>query len=107
MLVVFAEQAERDLAEIADYVASNDGVDAAIRVIGRIETAANLLSVSPRRGRRPPELLAEGRMEFREIVVSPYRIVYEVVDRSVTILLVADGRRNMQTLLKRRLLSTD
>jgi len=38
------------------------------------------------------------------VLFQPYRIIYRVVGNRVYVLLTADGRRNMQTLLKRRLL---
>ncbi|RPJ74031.1 MAG: type II toxin-antitoxin system RelE/ParE family toxin, partial [Desulfobacteraceae bacterium] len=34
----------------------------------------------------------------------PYRIIYRVMDKNVYVLLVVDGRRDMQSLLQRRLL---
>ena len=44
--------------------------------------------------------------EFREIFYKPYRIIYRVEHRTVYVYLIADGRRDMQTLLSRRLLDT-
>jgi toxin ParE1/3/4 len=34
----------------------------------------------------------------------PYRVIYPVLDRPVIISLIADGRRDLQTLLENRLL---
>jgi len=34
----------------------------------------------------------------------PYRIIYRVMDKTVYVLLIVDGRRDMQPLLERRLL---
>ena len=34
----------------------------------------------------------------------PYRIVYQVLGETVYVMLIADGRRDMQALLQRRLL---
>ena len=42
--------------------------------------------------------------EYREIFFKPYRIIYRVMDNTVCVLLIADGRRDRQTLLQRRLL---
>ena len=36
--------------------------------------------------------------------LEPYRIIYRVLDNTVYVLVIADGRRDMQTLLQRRLL---
>ena len=40
----------------------------------------------------------------REVHFKPYRIVYRVLGEDVYVYLVADGRREMQALLSRRLL---
>ena len=34
----------------------------------------------------------------------PYRIIYRVIENNVYVLVIADGRRDMQSLLQRRLL---
>jgi toxin ParE1/3/4 len=49
-------------------------------------------------------LLALGIREYRQTFFRPYRLIYRVMDRRVYIYLIADGRRNMQSLLARRLL---
>ena len=72
--------------------------------MARIETALAGLSESPERGAYPKELLALGIREYREIFFKPYRIIYRIVEKNVYILLIVDGRRDMQTLLQRRLL---
>ena len=46
-------------------------------------------------------------MKYREIFFKPYRIIriiYRVMEDNVHVLVMADGRRDMQTLLQRRLL---
>ena len=49
--------------------------------------------------------LAElGIHDYRQVFYKPYRIIYQTLDRHVLIYLVADGRRDMQRLLTRRLL---
>ena len=60
----------------------------------------------PQRGNYPKELLDIGIREYREVFFKPYRIIYRVVENNVYVLMMADGRRDMQTLLQRRLLQT-
>jgi toxin ParE1/3/4 len=50
------------------------------------------------------ELQAVGIADYRQIFVKPYRIIYRVTGQRVLIYVVADGRRDFQTLLARRLL---
>jgi toxin ParE1/3/4 len=49
--------------------------------------------------------VALGIREYRETFFKPYRIVYHVDGHLVFISLIADGRRDMQSLLARRLLA--
>ena len=58
----------------------------------------------PERGRHPAELLTLGIREYRETFFKPYRIIYYVDGKRVYVALIADGRRDMQALLERRLL---
>lgn len=58
----------------------------------------------PLRGVNPRELAELGIREYRQVFFKPYRIIYRVVADRVYIYLIADGRRNMQSLLSRRLL---
>lgn len=61
------------------------------------------MAENPERGSRPKELLALGIREYRQVFFKPYRAIYRVIGRRVYVYLVADGRRDMQTLLARRL----
>ena len=96
--------AERDLSEIHEYIRQSDSPAAAEYVLDRLLEAANRLAESPNRGAFPPELIALGMREFRQIFFKPYRLIYQVLDRRVVVHLIADGRRDMPSLLARRLL---
>ena len=102
--VELSEQALLDLDDIADYIALNDGADRGEYVAKGIERTYASLAVFPNRGAYPQELLEMGVRDFREIHFKPYRIIYRVYARKVVVFLIADGRRDMRTLLARRLL---
>lgn len=68
-----------------------------------LEVTENL-AASPERGSKPKELQTPGIREYRQVFFKPYRVIYRVMDKRVVIYLTADGRRDMQTLLVRRLL---
>jgi len=97
--------AVRDLEEIVDWIARHDGPDRAQHVLGRIRAAVDALKRLPERGPHPAELIALGIREYRETFFKPYRLVYHVDGARVFISLIADGRRDMQSLLARRLLA--
>lgn len=94
-----------DLEEIVDWIARHDGPGRAQHVLDRIEAAVDALKRFPERGPHPAELVALGIREYRETFFKPYRIVYHVDGARVFISLIADGRRDMQSLLARRLLA--
>ena len=56
------------------------------------------------RGFGSGDRVADGIREYREIFFKPYRIIYRVMENNVYVLAIADGRRDMRTLLQRRLL---
>ncbi|MFZ1984623.1 MAG: type II toxin-antitoxin system RelE/ParE family toxin [Desulfatitalea sp.] len=102
--VLLTDDAARDVEEIWDYIDLHDGPGKADYVLDRIEKAFNSLSENPHRGACPRELLVLGLREFRQVFFKPYRIIYRVMGNNVYVLLIADGRRDMQKLLQRRLL---
>src|SRR4030067_121807 len=101
---LLTNDAARDLDELYDYIAEHDAPEKAEYVLEQIEKAFSRLSEFPERGAYPKELLALGIREYREIFFKPYRIIYRVMDKNVYVLLIVDGRRDMQTLLQRRVL---
>ncbi len=96
--------AERDLVEISGYLMQQEGPALAERVLGDILAAGSDLAQFPERGAHPRELQALGILDFRQVVVPPYRIIYRIVGKMVFLYLVADGRRDFQSLLEQRLL---
>ena len=102
--IVIERRAEDDLNEIAEYIAAHDSVVRAVDVATKIERSFAALETSPNRCVHPKELLDYGNRDFREIYFKPYRIIYRVLEREVVVVLIADGRRDMQALLTRRLL---
>ncbi len=102
--VVVTEDAERDLEDIVTYIAKYDSPRSAEHVLSRILEIADSLTGEPKRGSTPKELRALGDQEYRQIFFKPYRLIYRVVAQQVIVYLIADGRRDMQTLLARRLL---
>lgn len=104
--VFLTDDAKRDLDELYDYISNHDSPRKADYVLEQIEKAFLKLSEVPERGAYPKELLELEIREYREIFFKPYRIIYRVIDKNVYVLLIADGRRDMQALLQRRLLES-
>ena len=102
--VFLTEDAERDLADIYDYIAASDAPMKADHVLDRIAQTLDSLAELPERGIFPHELAALGIREYRELFFKPYRIIYRVAEKRVYVYLISDGRRDMRQLLERRLL---
>ncbi|RME57836.1 type II toxin-antitoxin system RelE/ParE family toxin [Candidatus Parcubacteria bacterium] len=102
--VFLTDDASQDLEELYDYIALHDAPEKADYVLDQIEKAFSSLSENPERGTYPKELLAIGLREYREIFFKPYRIIYRVIAERVYVMVIADGRLDMQTLLQRRLI---
>jgi toxin ParE1/3/4 len=102
--VQLTDDAVTDLEDLHDYIQRHDVPGKADYVITQFEQACASLSENPHRGAYLKELLAIGIKEYREIFFKPYRIIYRVVDNTVYILLISDGRRDMQAVLQQRLL---
>jgi toxin ParE1/3/4 len=105
--VFLTSDAACDLEELYEYIALHDSADKAEHVLTKIEKAFDSLSESPERGAYPKELLALGIYEYRVVFFKPYRVIYRVVGNAVYVMLIVDGRRDMMTLLQRRLLSAE
>jgi len=102
--VFLTAAAASDLEELYEYIAEHDAPEKAEYVLSKIEKTFGSLSQSPQRGTYPKELRVLGIRDYREIFFKPYRLIYRVTGNKVYVLLIADGRRDMQTLLQRRLL---
>jgi len=104
--VLLTRDAVNDLEELDTWISTHDSPERADYVIDRINDVFQKFTELPERGTYPKELSALGIHEFREVFFKPDRIIYRVERRTVYIYLIANGRRDMQTLLSRRLLDT-
>lgn len=102
--VKIIDEAEQDLVDVYTYIAKEDSPEKADHVLGKLEDLALSLSNMPERGHIPPELDRISITDFLEVHFKPYRVIYQILDKDVWIHCVIDGRRDMQTLLQRRLL---
>ena len=102
--VLLTAGAEQDLESIHDYIAEFDGVAGANHVLDELLDVVKSLSRFPQSGSYPKELAGLGIKEYRQTFFKPYRVIYRVTGSQVIVYLIADGRRDMQSVLARRLL---
>ncbi len=102
--VVLSEEAEKDLKDIALYVARYDSPEKALRLLENIEETCAKLEDHPERGHVPKELERLSIVQYLEIFFKPYRIIYEIDKRDVYIHCIVDGRRDIESVLRQRLM---
>lgn len=102
--VLLTQGAEQDLEALHDYISEFDSVADAYHVLDRLMAVVEGSAQFPERGSYPKELVALGIKEYRQTAFKPYRVIYRVSRSRVVIYLIVDGRRDMQSVLARRLL---
>lgn len=102
--VRIVEDAEEDLIDLYHYIAFHDSPENAAYVLDHLESLCLQLADLPDRGHIPPELDRIGVTEYQEVHFKPYRIIYQIIGADVFVHCVLDGRRDIASLLERRLL---
>ncbi|MCA9558515.1 MAG: type II toxin-antitoxin system RelE/ParE family toxin [Myxococcales bacterium] len=102
--VVVAPEAVDDLVAIHAYITETESTERADHVRDHVLDVCASLAALPGRGHHPPELARLGVLEYRELHWKPFRVIYEVDDGSVIVHAILDGRRDLQALLRERLL---
>jgi toxin ParE1/3/4 len=96
--VFWTRTAQRDLRKIIEYIAA-DSATQARKVYLAIKEKADYLRQMPLQGRIVPELRYYGILTYRELISSPWRIIYRGEANKVWVLAVIDGRRNVEDIL--------
>src|SRR5262249_60207355 len=87
--VRWTQRARDDLRDIHDFIA-RDSPRAAEALVERLVTATERLAAFPESGRVVPEFPALG---YREIIVSSYRVLYRLANKTIWIQTLFPGRR--------------
>lgn len=102
--VVILRQAEQDLRELRDYLLKTFGQAVWLSSYADIKAAITNLAAFPYSGAIPDTLEPLQLVQYRQIISGSNRIIYEVRDKTVYIHLIVDCRRDMKSVLMRRLL---
>ena len=104
-IVRLTPAADRDIDDILDYAIANGPIAEATALIDELLDKAQSLARFPDRGPVPEELARIGEHRYRQLNHRQFRIIYRRIADTVTIFLIADGRRDMVALLTQRLTS--
>lgn len=102
--VVILQSAEQDLRELRAYLIKQFGNEAWQSSYANIKAAINKLKTFPLSGSTPDALEQLNLSQYRQIIAGQNRIIYEVRQKTVYVHVVVDTRRDMKSLLTRRLL---
>jgi len=100
--IIWSRIAHADLAGIIEYIAYDSPTNAK-KILKTIRNKAANLYISPQRGRIIPELQEQGIVQYREIIIKSWRVIYRIDDDSVLVLSVIDARQNVEDILLARL----
>ena len=102
--VVFLKSAELDLKELKSYIVKNFGKDTWQASYSKIQEAVGTIQTFPLGGKVPEELGNLNLTQYRQVLSGLNRIIYEVRQQTVYIHMVCDTRKDMKSLLTKRLL---
>ena len=101
--IEWAEVAEKDLKEIVEYIAEDSPANA-LKILKKIKQKASDLYTLPERGRIVPELQEQGILQYRELIIPPWRLIYRIAGLKIYVLSVIDSRQNVEDILLNRLI---
>jgi len=102
--IIWTNVAENDLKNIIEYI-SVDSPQNALKILRKIKQKASNLYTLPERGRIVPELKDQGILQYRELVIPPWRLIYRMAERKMFALSVIDSRQNVEDILLKRLIN--
>lgn len=89
MKIKFLISAMEDMRSIKAFIAK-DNPKAAVRMIKKIRAAVKHLEEFPHSGRIIPET---ANPQLREVIISNYRVMYQISDSTINIFAVYEGHR--------------
>jgi len=107
MKVVFLQSVEADLKELRSYIVKNFGKHVWLTRYGKMKESVAMIQDHPKIGSMPPELESLNNAQFRQVIASMNRMIYEVRGDTAYIHIVCDTRRDLQGLLMRRLVGLE
>ena len=101
--VFWTDVAENDLKEIIGYISIRNPSDTN-EILKKIKSKASSLHTFPERGRIVPELQKQGISHYREMIISPWRLIHRIAEKEIFVLSFLDSRQNIENILLNRLI---
>jgi len=102
--IIILESAEHDLKELRNYIVKNFSLKTWQNTYDKIKEVIRNLKTFPYTGSIPEEIEKLNLSQYRQVISGMNRIIYEVRQDTLYIHIIVDGRRDLTSLLTRRLL---
>jgi plasmid stabilization system protein ParE len=102
--LVILEEAQEDAKDLRRYILKGFGTETWKQTSTQLAVTFGNIRQFPHSGYVPAELSDFGGLNFREALSGQNRVIYEVRDGTIYIHVVTDTRRDLRTLLQKRLL---
>ena len=100
--VFWTAVAENDLKEIISYISIRNPYNAQ-KILKKIKLKASNPYTYPEKGRIVPELQEQGISQYRELIISPWRLIYRIAEKEAYVLSLLDSHQNVEDILLKRL----
>ncbi|MFM0069185.1 type II toxin-antitoxin system RelE/ParE family toxin [Paraburkholderia aspalathi] len=102
--LLILDEAQEDAKDLRRYILKSFGAGTWKQTSAELAVAFGNIRQLPQSGYVPAELSDFGGLNFREALSGQNRVIYEVRDDTIYIHVVTDTRRDLRTLLQKRLL---
>jgi toxin ParE1/3/4 len=102
--IVLLHSAEMDLKELKSYLVKKFGNDTWQLSFAQIRSAMKSIQSFPLKGRVPEELARLNLTQYRQVISGMNRIIYEIRQQTIYVHIICDTRKDMNSLLTKRLL---
>lgn len=100
--VLVSKAAFKDLQVISDFYLLTATDLVAEKLITRIENGFETLNQFPERGNPVYELVTIGVMQYKQLLVKPFRLIYSINNQQVRVHMVLHQKQSIQKALVQR-----
>lgn len=104
LMLLILDEAQEDTKDLRRYILKSFGVERWKHASAELTITFGKIRQFPQSGYVPAEPADFGGLNFRGALSRQNRTIYEVCDETIYIHVVADTRRDLRTLLQKRLL---
>ncbi|MGY2267297.1 type II toxin-antitoxin system RelE/ParE family toxin [Pseudomonas sp. F8002] len=101
--VEILHSAKSDLKEIKSYLTRQFSAASWQQTYDSLKHALRRIETQPYAGSMPEEIERVNLSQYRQVVCGMNRIIYEIRDKTIYIHIIADTRKNLRSLLLKRL----